>query len=248
MLPHFKFKTTFLLTYFSFLHAQNCALQFPPLSISIYNGVGYGLDLIGKSKGSGANQESKLSDNSEVFKKYHRLYVKEKETIDIFHDDLSIIDTDIILGGKGATVSFWAPVSNASCVVRIHSLVVEAAETIARFAPSIYSINFFYFDDIIINDNCDLDISRFPTYPNGGLFVKKTSPHLADALEKILFNNKKGQFGVRDYNREYWAIGVGSIFHPLPTPEPATYGAAVSLSGLGLVVWRKRRRRWAGER
>jgi len=71
--------------------------------------------------------------------------------------------------------------------------------------------------------------------------VKKTSSGLREALTNTCFEGKSESVGVRDYNSDYWEIGVGNGFRPLP--EPVTYGAVFSLGVLGFVAWRRRGKR-----
>jgi len=73
------------------------------------------------------------------------------------------------------------------------------------------------------------------------LFIKKSDAQLEDTLTKVRFEGRSEAAGVRDYNRDYWEIGVGAGFRPLP--EPTTYGAAFSVASLGLWAFRCRKRR-----
>jgi len=53
-------------------------------------------------------------------------------------------------------------------------------------------------------------------------------------LERIEFEGY-GPAMFRDWDSNYFQI--------TPAPEPATYGAIVGAVGIGLVVWRKKKRR-----
>jgi len=102
--------------------------------------------------------------------------------------------------------------------------------------------NEIFIDDLVINNDAYLSIKGWNRYFDDHLFVKKTSSYLQYALSRIKFEHHKYEnVGVRDYNRDYWEIGVGAGFRPLP--EPATYGAAVSVASLGLWAFRCRKRR-----
>jgi len=98
-----------------------------------------------------------------------------------------------------------------------------------------------FLDDLWIGGMGDLFLEGFVPASGDGLFVRKTSVYLEDALAKIRFGNTSGKVGVRDYNWEYWEIGIGADFRPLP--EPAVYDTVFSLGALGFVAWRRRRRR-----
>jgi len=73
------------------------------------------------------------------------------------------------------------------------------------------------------------------------LFIKKSDAQLEDTLTKVRFEGKSEAVGGRDYNSDYWEIGVGAGFRSLP--EPGTYGAAFSVAALGLWALRCRKQR-----
>jgi|GEM_PF-4751744 len=113
-----------------------------------------------------------------------------------------------------------------------------------NFTLTVIGNSFVVLNDIEIGNDA---LAYFGDVSGGGfmgtLFVRKTSPHLADALNKIIYNGSAmSRVGVRDtqWSRDYWQIGVGEEFHRLPTPEPATYGAVFCLGAFGLVIWRRR--------
>jgi len=143
---------------------------------------------------------------------------------------------DIKLDGGGSVVYFHSFNSDKNNRI-LSSLFINGEDSIIDFA---YGYTKLFIDDLIIRDGSDLTLLWFSPRSGDGLFVKKTSRHLQDALAKIRIENKSGSVGVRDYNEDYWEIGVGTGFGGLP--EPSTYGAILGAVGIGLVVWRNRRR------
>jgi len=103
-----------------------------------------------------------------------------------------------------------------------------------------YGYSKIFISDLIIGNGAFLAIKAALLDQGDGLFVKKSSRYLEDALRKIRFSGMDGEVGVRDYNKDYWELGVGIGFGAIP--EPATYGAVFSLSALGFVAWRRRAR------
>jgi len=92
-----------------------------------------------------------------------------------------------------------------------------------------------YLNDLEIEAGGLLHIFR---WGNGRarLLVRKTSAHLSESLKRLVFEGYSAKkAGLRHYSSDYWEIGPGF-------PEPATYGAVFGTVGLGLALWRKRRR------
>jgi len=106
--------------------------------------------------------------------------------------------------------------------------------------------NYLYLDDLFVRDDSLLYFNYYINDESNYLFVRKDSPHLAASLNRIVINGSLESVGVTEspWSEDYWLIGIGTEFRPLPTPEPATYGAVFSLSALGFAAW-CRRRRWA---
>jgi len=128
----------------------------------------------------------------------------------------------------------------------IHNVKVTGGGSIISFKSGVTKL---FIDDLWISEGANLDLKLLynGSWDDGawgdGLFVKKNSVNLKHALSKITVRGERHPVGVRDYNEDYWEVGIGSDFKSLPIPEPFTYGAVFSLSGLGFVAWRKRRRR-----
>jgi|GEM_PF-1477736 len=210
----------------------------PPLIISDFNIYGYESDLREGARIDEAKQKVDLSDKLDVLGWVSSISVSAGKSVDIYYDDRMDRNASIVMNGHGATVVFWR---NDSPLIyrKFNSIHVNYGDGYLSFING--ANNQIFIDDLIIDDFASLTLQGlYPKYGDG-IFVKKTSVHLQDALGKIRFERQTGKVGVRDYNWEYWEIGIGAGFHP--TPEPATCGAAVSLCGLGLVVWRRRRRR-----
>jgi len=89
-------------------------------------------------------------------------------------------------------------------------------------------------DDLIIDQDGHLEIHDWKV-GRDYLLVRKDSKHLEDALNKISIEGwDQNQVYLKDYDEEYWSIEAA--------PEPSTYGAILGTVGIGLVVWRKRRK------
>jgi len=115
----------------------------------------------------------------------------------------------------------------------IKSLIVEGASNITM-ANSGFKVTNLYLDDLFIAEGSALVINGIGNM-GGHLFVKKNSEHLYDSLSRIRILGGQRTAGLQDYNHDYWEI-IGAL------PEPETYGAILGAVGLGLAVWRKRRR------
>jgi len=138
---------------------------------------------------------------------------------------------------KSSLIEIGSYESKSTFTEKIGSLVVDGYGMI-KFRHNEWSDRgYFYLNDLIINPDSIIQVEEWlEGYSH--LLVRKDSKHLNDAWNKIRFKNTNGEVGVRDYDNDYWEIGVGADFRPLP--EPTTYGAALGAVGLGL--WLSRRR------
>jgi len=89
-------------------------------------------------------------------------------------------------------------------------------------------------DDLVVDNLSRLTVHGWN--PDLDLFlIAKSSSHVRDALKRIKFEGPNRQIvELRDYNKDYWKLYA--------SPEPSTYGAILGAVGLGLAVWRRRRR------
>jgi len=123
---------------------------------------------------------------------------------------------------------FNTPISQS-----LHRLKVEGS-SFFNFSPYNYRQELIL-DDLLINRDGLLTIRSWRDQFHF-LLIRKDSEHLQDALGKIKFaGQEQKRAGLKEYNSDYWKIGPGF-------PEPTTYGAIFGAVGLGLAVWRKRRR------
>jgi len=89
-------------------------------------------------------------------------------------------------------------------------------------------------DDLIVGWGNDLSVEGWNAELDLFL-VSKSSSHVRDSLSRIKFEGPNRQIvELRDYNKDYWKLYA--------SPEPSTYGAILGAVGLGLAVWRRRRR------
>jgi len=172
------------------------------------------------------------------------IYVKKGERLKLNYDDEISRNTIIKLMGHGSTL-ILNKINNRRETLEFNALVVDSGEGVLDFSNGISQKTLI--DDLIIKEGACLKIEGlYPGYDDHFL-VKKTSQHLADALSKIRFKNyPEKRVGVRDYDKDYWEIGYGAGFKPLPTPEPSTYGAILTVGAFGFVAWRRRVRRARG--
>jgi len=155
-----------------------------------------------------------------------------------------IADTaTLTLNGNGGTASLIYHVGWSSTITeKIHKLVVNDNGVI-----DFYHINWagtslphgkrdLYLDDLEVTAGSELLIKRWEL-GRDNIFVRKGSAHLWDSLTRIRFEGTpSGWHGVvQDYDSDYWLVIAGF-------PEPTTYGAILSVAGVGLTVWRKRQR------
>jgi len=116
-----------------------------------------------------------------------------------------------------------------------HKLVIEGTSFLQFRSEGSLDSRFLYLDDLSVADGSKLVVQSWKEGIHW-LLVRKTSKSIDDALSKIAFEGYlPGRTHKEDYDRDYWAISG--------TPEPTTYGAILAAVGIGLVVWRKRRRR-----
>jgi len=117
----------------------------------------------------------------------------------------------------------------------IHELVVRgngALDFGSADSGAQHGNRFFYFDDLIVESDSTLTILGWKD-KRDYLLVRKGSAHLEDALKKIEFNGyDRNNIHKEHFNSAYWAISA--------TPEPATYGALLAASTIGLTFFRKR--------
>jgi len=121
---------------------------------------------------------------------------------------------------------------------KIHALVVkEGTNRLVFYHPEDIRDNFkktLLLDDLIISDDAFLRISGWEA-GRDHLLVRKDSGHLADSLKKITIDGwGKNQVYLKDYDKDYWSIEAA--------PEPTTCGAILGTVGLGLFIYRRRRR------
>jgi len=93
---------------------------------------------------------------------------------------------------------------------------------------------YIYLDDLIINQGAHLEVKDWQD-GRDFLLVRKNSQNLADALERMAFEGyNPADIHLRNFNSTYWQISA--------LPEPSTYGAIVSIIGLGFWALRRRKR------
>jgi len=96
---------------------------------------------------------------------------------------------------------------------------------------------FLYLDELAIDARGFLEVSEWKHGRDYFLVSKTMNKRALEALlGKIIFIGRDPKSThLRDYNSQFWEISG--------LPEPATYGAILGAVGLGLTLWRRRRKR-----
>jgi len=189
---------------------------------------------------SGRGQYFALAKTAGVTAVLGNIYVKDGAAAGVDHSN-QIADSSIVtLVGNRSKFGLFN--TQQTLVEAFHKLSVNSLSNGVLLFGHDQSDSFeksLFLDDLVIGSGASLGIEGWMA-GRDHLFVKKTSRYLEDALAKIRLEGHSGQAGVRDYNNDYWEVGVGAGFRPLP--EPATYGAAFSVAALGLWAFRCRKR------
>jgi len=189
----------------------------------------------------GIEERGGLTDGINYLSGYSlsQIFIDKNEAYTISESDVLPSSYSVVLGGDNAGLIFYHKKLNETISQKLHSLTVRNGE--GWFSFKTYGNN-IYLDNLIIENGAFLRVDRWSDVSDS-ILVKKSSAYLENALGKIKFNGLRGSVGVRDYNSDYWEIGVGHGFGQLPVPEPAVYGAVFSLGVLGFVAWRRRGKR-----
>jgi len=171
---------------------------------------------------------------AEKFDVLSDFFIPPSERRDLIYHDTISRSGFIRFGGDRSLLVIYNTYVNSHRV--FGGIVVEAGSVNMNFINNVET-NFFI-DDFFIKNNASITI-LMTIGPR--IFVRKSSIHLGDALTKIHFWGNSEKAGVRNFNNEYWEIGVGAGFDAIP--EPAAYGAAFSLGALGFAAWRRRGQR-----
>jgi len=164
------------------------------------------------------------------------IYVKSGAALILVGSDQISDSSSLTLSGKKSTLIFSGAVKDVE--ERMHSLVVESGKGLLSFGhsarnPSDQSEKILLLDDLIIKDGALLRIMRWQA-GRDYLLVRKDSRYLEDALRKLSIDGwAKNQVYLKSYNKDYWSIEAA--------PEPATYGAILSVLGMVLAIWHRRR-------
>jgi len=144
-----------------------------------------------------------------------------------------IADTSTVtLQGKGST--FMLNNVNYGLLEKFRSLVVEGEGHVlfSRKANSGYAKTLII-DELLVAEGSILNVDGWDA--NSDLFLVKKEAKNVDALKRIQFTGRNQNIvELINYDRDYWKLYAA--------PEPSTYGAIFGAVGLGLAVWRKRRR------
>jgi len=147
----------------------------------------------------------------------------------------------ITLNGNGGAANLvYHPAWSSTISEKIHKLVVNDNGVIDFYhhwphGSLPHGTRYLYLDDLEVTVGSELLIKEWEL-GRDNILVRKDSAHLWDSLTRIQFEGAPaGWHGiVQDYDSDYWLVISGF-------PEPASYGAILGVTGLSLVVWRKKR-------
>jgi len=190
---------------------------------------------------TGKGQYFALAKNDGVTAVLGNIYVKDGAISGVDNSNQISDSSTVTLSGEGSGFGLFKTYRELS--EAFHKLSVGSFSTgVLLFGHDQYDS----FEKSLFLDGLEIGIGASLTIKGwlsgrDHLFIKKSDAQLEDTLAKVRFEGKSESTGVRDYNNDYWEIGVGAGFRPLP--EPATYGAAFSVAALGLWAFRCRKRR-----
>jgi len=120
---------------------------------------------------------------------------------------------------------------------RLANLRIEGRGTIDWRGGEVGLANILWIDSLSFSSTSDrLFIRNWYEYED--LFLVKREGFQSSLLNQIIFEGYQDYFPTwKDYDKDYYQIYPFGIF-----PEPSTYGAILGVVGLGLVVWRKRKK------
>jgi len=187
----------------------------------------------------GKGQYFALAKNDGVTAVLGNIYVKDGAMVGVDNSNQISDSSTVMLSGERSGFGLFE--TGRPLVEYFHKLAVNSFDDgVLLFGHKNDSFEkSLFLDNLEIGVRASLNIEGWMA-GRDHLFIKKSDGKLEDTLTKVRFKGKSGAAGVRDYNNDYWEIGVGAGFRPLP--EPTTYGAAFSVVALALWAFRCRKR------
>jgi len=131
---------------------------------------------------------------------------------------------------------------------RLNKLEVDGVGVIDFRGGDAGHANYLYIDDLVFTEGSKLIIRDWFEYEDY-LLIKRTAAHaelfsggsgFTRVEPPIEFEGYSGGVTWTHYNDDYWEVTpFGRVG---PVPEPSTYGAILGATGLGLLIWRRRKR------
>jgi len=131
---------------------------------------------------------------------------------------------------------------------RLNKLEVDGLGVIDFRGGEVGHANYLYIEELVITEGSRLVIRDWFEYEDY-LLIRRTAAHEkllsgGDGFTRIEppieFENYGGTVTWTHYNNDYWEVTpFGRVG---PVPEPSTYGAILGATGLGLLIWRRRKR------
>jgi len=155
-------------------------------------------------------------------------------------DDLAIVRLKGASRAKNMTAQGVLQFNGANGIgltEKIHTLEIEGQGVINFAGGTFARPNILETSQVLMPTGDDtLFIRNWIEYADYFLVSRALAPD-ASALARIWFEGWAEGAKLRDYNNSHWEIV------PYGSPEPATYGAILGAVGIGLVLWRRKRRK-----
>jgi len=142
----------------------------------------------------------------------------------------------VTMDGRSKSVEFYFNAADTSLWESFHQFVAKGEVNLRFFVspPTLNVQRTLYLDDLMIESGGTLHVNGW-SKDKALLLVRKDSVNLQESLARISFTGyDPNAIHLENHNSDYWEIN--------PLPEPATYGAILGAAGLGLVIYRKKRR------
>jgi len=165
--------------------------------------------------------------------------VKDGAMIGVFHSNqISDSSTLTLKSNQGDYSTFYFSSQHAQNISeKIHKLVVDGGAVLnfdqssPRHFP--HGQRHLYLDDLEIKEGSTLFVKEWAE-GRDHILVRRDSEHLEESLKRMHFEGyDPNAVHLEDYDKDYWEINA--------MPEPATYGAGLSLVALGLARYRRQR-------
>jgi len=193
------------------------------------------------------NQSNTFTGNVEVSGKNNYLVLGKTNGAVAVRSDISVkngailnftnsnqtLKTSSVLVSNSSLMLYSGVAANTSNSLK--KLTVDGAGVISFDHLSVFKFKkYLYLDDLVVGKGGRVTVMGWLDGQDF-LLVRKNSKGLTDAIKKLEFRGyDRSRIHLVNFNKDYWEISAA--------PEPATYGAILGVIGLGVGLWRGRRR------